>query len=159
MEASLPIYGLACPDTQQAQEEFDTKKNCGCTMNTTAQQLISGIIINGSTRKPFEAGLVNVYNTQTKKGTTPDANGAFQLYASPTDVIHISFVGYDTLQIAASKLPATITLQESSELLSEVVITANKKGDNNYIYASMGLLGLLFIYAIAKDKKKNKTTT
>lgn len=157
MEASLPIYGLACPDTKQAQEEFDTKKNCGCRMKQAPQSLVTGIVTNSATGKAFEAGLVNVYNTHTKKGTTPDANGEFSLYAAAKDIITISFVGYQTIEIEASKLPTTIELQEKSEMIPEVIITASKKANNNYVYASMGLLGLLFVYAIAKDKKKKKT--
>ena len=159
METSLPIYGLSCPDIKNKQEEFDTAtKKCGCMTKQAPLTLAHGIIKNEVTNQPFQAGLVSVYNTITKKGTTPDAQGAFSLYAAPNDTIQISFIGFKTLQIEASKLPVTILLQQKIEQLEEVIITAGKK-KNTHLYASLGMIGLLFIYAIAKDKNNKKPKT
>lgn len=159
METSLPIYGLACPDVKKKQIEFDSiTKKCGCMTKQAPLTLVHGTIKNGVTNQPFEAGLVSVYNIITKKGTTANAQGAFSLYALPNDPIQISFIGFKTLQIEASKLPITIVLQQKIEQLEEVIITAGKK-NNNHLYAGLGMVGLLFIYAIAKDKNKKKTKT
>lgn len=154
METDLPIYGLACPSTKHASQEFDTHETkCGCKMSTTNTATVSGTIKNATTKLPFEAGLVNVYNIQTGKGTTPDADGLFHLQASPSDVISISFVGFKTIKLQASKLPMLIELQEENQMLNEVVITGKKQQDN-YLYIGLGLTALLFVYAIAKDDKK-----
>ncbi|WP_299009096.1 carboxypeptidase-like regulatory domain-containing protein [uncultured Tenacibaculum sp.] len=159
MESDLPIFGLACPSTKHDQQEFNTTdKKCGCTMKQAPQTLVNAIIINESTNKPFEAGLVNVYNINTKQGTMPDANGNFTIHASPNDVISISFVGFNTIKIKASELPKTIALQEANEMLNEVIITG-KKQQQNYLYAGLGLTALLFVYAIAKDDKKSTKKT
>lgn len=156
METDLPIYGLACPNTKHAQAEFNTTTNdtkCGCKMKQAPQKLVTGTILNNSTKKPFEAGLVNVYNSNTSKGTMPDAKGVFRLYASANDVISISFVGFKTVKIKASELPKQIALQETNEMLNEVIITGKKKRQD-YLYVGLGLTALLFVYAIAKDEKK-----
>ncbi len=156
MEADLPIYGLACPSVKLKQIEFDTK-NCGCTMNTKKPPilLLQGIIIDSRTKAPFQAGLVNVYNVTKGTGTLPDAKGMYELQASPNDQIRISFVGYTTITLLASALPKVITLQEQTEHLDEVVITAKKK-TKNYAIAGIGLTALLFMYAIADDEKAKK---
>jgi len=159
METSLPIYGLSCPEVKNKQEEFDTAtKKCGCMTKQPPLKLVNATIKNDLTNAPFQAGLVSVYNTATKKGTTPDAQGVFSLYATPNDWIQISFIGYQTIQIQASKLPALVVLKQKIEQLEEVIITAGKK-KNTHLYASLGMVGLLLIYAIAKDKNNKKTKT
>ncbi|WP_299833776.1 carboxypeptidase-like regulatory domain-containing protein [uncultured Tenacibaculum sp.] len=160
METDLPIYGLACPRMKHMQTEFGTQintKNCGCMTNTKKPPilLLQGTITDSRTKAPFEAGLVNVYNVTKGTGTLPDAQGIYELQASPNDEIRISFVGYKTITVIASKLPKVVELQEKSENLDEIIITAKKK-TKNYAVVGLGLTALLFMYAIAEDEKMNK---
>ncbi|WP_299134562.1 carboxypeptidase-like regulatory domain-containing protein [uncultured Tenacibaculum sp.] len=154
MESSLPIIGLACPGVQS----FDTgvspnQVKCGCTM----KKEVKGKVIDSVTGLPFEAGLVNVYNVNTKKGTTTQVNGTFVIEASPQDTIQISFVEYQTVKVIASQLPADVSLK-ADEMLEEVVITSSPKSVKNYGLIGVVLLGGLFVYAIAKDEKKKSKT-
>lgn len=158
MEADLPIYGLARPKTKGMYEEFDTEtnhENCGCTMKKPPIILLKGKITNSKTKAPFEAGLVNVYNVDTRSGTTPDSNGLFELPASHNDEIRTSFVGYKTISVKASELPKLIELQENVEQLDEIIITA-KKTSKKYVYAGIGFATLLLMYGIAEDEKQKK---
>ncbi len=158
METDLPIYGLACPDIKATYIEFDTQtntKNCGCTMKKAPLMLLQGIITDAKTKAPFQAGLVNVYNVTKGTGTLPDAKGMYQLQAAHNDEIRISFVGYRTISLRAFELPKLIELQEETQNLEEVVITAKKK-TNNYAIVGLGLTALLFMYAISEDEKKKK---
>lgn len=161
METDLPIFGLACPNTKESKKEFDTttdNEKCRCRMKQEPQNLVSATIFNEKTNKPFEAGLVHIYNINTSKGTIADEKGNFKLYASDNDIISISFIGFKTIKVKASVLPKKIVLQEANEMLNEVIITG-KKQRQNYLYASLGLTTLLFVYAIVKDDKKTTRKT
>ncbi len=61
----------------------------------------------------------------SKEGTSADANGNFKIALSPDAKLIISGVGYETKQINAGDMQSLrISLQPSSKVLSEVVITA-----------------------------------
>jgi len=160
MEADLPIYGLASPNIKDMHNEFDTKtnlKNCGCSMKKRPPLLLlQGMITDSKTKAPFEAGLVNVYNVTKGTGTLPDADGMYELRASYDDQIRISFVGYKTVTLPASEVPKAIELQQQTQDLDEIVITAKKKS-KNYMYAGLGFTALFLMYISAEgDKRKNR---
>lgn len=135
MESNLPIYGLSAP-------------NCCKTIK------IKSKIIDKSTKKPFEANLVNIYNTRSKKGTTADLHGIFSIEALPNDIISISFIGYKKLLFKASELPKVIKLAQKNEELKEVIITAKKKHKPCYMGISIGIASIICIYALTKKTKK-----
>ena len=49
-------------------------------------------------------------------------DGNFVLNAKPGDVLEISYVGYKTQTVKATVQPMSITLQEDTETLDEVVV-------------------------------------
>ncbi|WP_143032264.1 carboxypeptidase-like regulatory domain-containing protein [Tenacibaculum sp. MAR_2009_124] len=157
METALPIQGLNCPTGQFDSGLSPNQKKCGCTMMPLTTK---GKVIDSETNKPFEAGLVNIYNLDTKQGTTPKADGSFILEAMPHHNIQVSFVGYKTTKLKASQLPSTVNLV-ADDLLDEVVITATKKDDKDKKssrYVLWGLAALAVVYIVAnKDKKKPNT--
>ena len=57
-------------------------------------------------------------------GTVTDLDGRFSLEVKPGAVLVISYVGYKTLEVKAEKAPMTILMEEDSQLLGEVVVTA-----------------------------------
>lgn len=83
----------------------------------TAQ--IKGTVIDNS-------GMGVIGATVVVKGTTngvvTDFDGNFVLNAKPGDVLEISYVGYKTQTVKATAQPMSITLQEDTETLDEVVV-------------------------------------
>ena len=59
----------------------------------------------------------------TTNGTVTGIDGDFVLNVASTDaIVEVSCIGYTTLTFKASEVPATITLEEDSEFLDEVVV-------------------------------------
>ena len=59
----------------------------------------------------------------TSNGTSTDLDGRFSLAVSgPDAVVEITCIGYAPQTFRASELPKTLTLQEDSEFLDEVVV-------------------------------------
>src|SRR5690349_18590204 len=66
---------------------------------------------------------VNVLVKGTATGTSTDANGAYSLTASESDVLVFSFIGYTTEEISVgTRTTIDIALTASIESLSEVVV-------------------------------------
>ena len=61
----------------------------------------------------------------TTNGTITDFDGAFSLpNVKKGDIIQISFVGYQTYEVAWNGTPLSITLKDDTQTLDEVVVTA-----------------------------------
>ena len=59
------------------------------------------------------------------KATQTDASGKFEITVSPGDILLISFIGYQPLEIPANTTtPFSITLEQAKGALNEVVVTA-----------------------------------
>ena len=59
----------------------------------------------------------------TNNGTVTGIDGDFTLNVASADaIVEVSCIGYTTLTFKASEVPATITLEEDSEFLDEVVV-------------------------------------
>lgn len=152
METSLPIQGLACPSVQFDNGISPNEKKCGCTMKNR----ITGKVINAITKQPFDEP-VHIMNLTTSFGVTTRLDGSFVIEASPNDVLQISYVEFEMIQIKASELPPVLAL-EPDDMLDEVVITV-KKDAKKFNYLALGLLGGLLLYAVVKDdNKKSKKT-
>jgi len=68
---------------------------------------------------------VSVVIKTTTTGTATDFDGVFSLDVKETDVLEISFIGFKTVEITVgSQTIINVTLEEDSEALDEVVITA-----------------------------------
>jgi iron complex outermembrane receptor protein len=65
---------------------------------------------------------VSVLEVGTRNATVVDANGNFALkVASASSLIKFSFIGYQSIQVAASQIGSSVVLIEDSHLLQEVV--------------------------------------
>jgi TonB-dependent starch-binding outer membrane protein SusC len=65
---------------------------------------------------------VTVQELGTRNATLADVNGQFTLkVTSSASLIKISYIGYETIQLAADKIGSTIVLSEDAHLLQEVV--------------------------------------
>lgn len=115
--------------------------------------LLKGRIVDISTNKPLEGAHVYYLRNGVKIGSTTDLNGEYELQAEPTDIITISFLGFETVTLKASEIQKTEYLDPKYEQLNEVVVTAPKKNKNNtMLYLGLGILG--FTVALITLKKE-----
>ena len=66
----------------------------------------------------------SVIEKGTSNGTATDLDGNFTLMVSPNATLRISYVGSDPVEVKATETPMKITLEQSAQMLSEVVVTA-----------------------------------
>ena len=66
----------------------------------------------------------SVIEKGTSNGTVTDLDGNFTLMVSPGATLKISYVGSEPVEVKATEAPMKITLEQSSQMLSEVVVTA-----------------------------------
>lgn len=93
---------------------------------------IEGRVLNATTMEPVP--YANVYNKTLQKGTITNEDGYFRVVTSGTrDSIMVIFIGFETqvLKLAGQQEFYTIYLEESTQLLREVVVTPN---DNLYLF-------------------------
>ena len=90
-----------------------------------AQSPIKGKITDSKTGAPVSGASVKVKST--KKGTTTNDEGVFNLQANATDVLEISFVGYKTQSIKVDGLTdIPVSLEMASADLNEVVVVGSR---------------------------------
>lgn len=88
-------------------------------------QKVSGTIINDNTQLPLSN--VNIININKVKGATTDTKGYFEIEVSPTDTLHLSILGFQSLKIKVTNdwiknKTTKIHLTERAIALEEVVI-------------------------------------
>ncbi|MDB5136586.1 MAG: TonB-dependent receptor, partial [Mucilaginibacter sp.] len=96
-----------------------------CTLSSlvvTAQTRITGKVIGSDDKQPVIGATVKIKGTNA--GAVTDANGVFSLSATTSDVLVISFIGYQSKQVAITGASlGTITLEATNSNLNEVVVT------------------------------------
>lgn len=83
------------------------------------EDVIKGTVVDAT--GPIIGATVRVAGTQ--KGTVTDVNGRFTISCKPGSMLEISYVGYRTMKVKAVN-GMKVTIEEDSEILSEVVVTA-----------------------------------
>ena len=93
-------------------------------LHLQAQDLrVTGTVTSGKDQQPLPG--VNVVIKNTSNGTTTDANGRYAIAVPPNTVLVFSSIGYAGREVAvANQTQINVTLEESSQNLSEVVVTA-----------------------------------
>ena len=87
-----------------------------------AQSSISGKITD-QTGESIPGASILIKGSST--GTISDYNGEFKIEASRGDLLIISFLGFETLEVSVNTNdPLTIALTEKASQLDEVVVTA-----------------------------------
>ena len=66
---------------------------------------------------------VSIVEKGTTNGTTTDADGNYSLSVATQSVLTFSYIGYKTVEVVASNISGTITLEEDALNLDEVVVT------------------------------------
>ena len=106
---------------------FCTSLPALATSSTAAQiwlqqqdQKLKGQVIDATTGEPVIG--VNVLVKGSTNGTITDIDGKYELNAPAGAILQISFIGYKTVEIAATTSEQTIKIQEDTETLEEVVV-------------------------------------
>lgn len=100
---------------------FATSSTAGTNLAVQQQdQKLKGQVIDATTGEPVIG--VNVLVKGTTNGTITDIDGKYELNAPAGAILQISFIGYKTVEIAATTSEQTIKLHEDTETLDEVVV-------------------------------------
>ncbi len=84
-------------------------------------RLVSGTVVDDTDQGVIGAAVM--IKGQTTTGVATDADGRFELKCSPDDVLVVSSMGYDEVEIpVGDKTSFRIVLQVSQELLDDVVV-------------------------------------
>lgn len=113
-----------------------------------AQTPITGTVKNEK-NEPVEAASVQV--SGTNKSTVTGKSGNFTIAAAPGDVLIITYVGYDTLQVKA-KNGMQVTLQPANGTLNDVVVIGYGTQKRKELTGSIATVS-------SKDFQKGSITT
>lgn len=98
-----------------------TSSTAGTNLAVQQQdQKLKGQVIDATTGEPVIG--VNVLVKGSTNGTNTDIDGKYELNAPAGAILQISFIGYKTVEIAATTSEQTIKLHEDTETLDEVVV-------------------------------------
>ncbi len=94
----------------------------GMVVSVSAQtSVVKGKITDATDGSPIVGA--NVLIKSTSRGTISDADGAFSIDANSSDVLVISFIGFQTQEITVgSETQFSVALQPSADALQEVVV-------------------------------------
>lgn len=98
-----------------------TSSTAGTNLAVQQQdQKLKGQVMDATTGEPVIG--VNVLVKGSTNGTITDIDGKYELNAPAGAILQISFIGYKTVEIAATTSEQTIKLHEDTETLDEVVV-------------------------------------
>lgn len=104
-------------------ENSPTKNNHRSTSLTSevlVQSQVSGAVLD---EQGFPIPGANVLVQGTEVGVVTDIDGNFTLKANYGDILEVSYIGFETVQVTATEEPMTITLKTSLDQLDEVIVT------------------------------------
>ena len=92
---------------------------------TTSYQKVTGYVYNDNTKSPLQG--VNVININKVRGAVTDSKGYFEIDVHPTDTLHFSLLGLQSLRVKVTNdwiknKVAKIYLTEKAIALEEVTI-------------------------------------
>ncbi len=116
--------------SQQTQLRFERKGNTVLVSSKTKQKQTETkkdpISVKGkvsaSSGEAIIGASIQVKGTAT--GTITDMDGNFSLQAEEGQVLTISYIGYESVQVKAGRKPLSITMKEDDVAMDEVVVTA-----------------------------------
>lgn len=85
-----------------------------------AQITVSGTVTEAATNQPIPG--VNIIIKGTTTGAISDFDGNYSIQANEGDTLVFSYIGFDTQEIVVTVSTLNVVLQESTNLLDEVVV-------------------------------------
>ncbi len=96
------------------------------SVHAFSQHTVTGSVYDSDTKEPLIGATISVRSTRS--GTVTNLSGQFSLVVNDADdTLDISFVGYETAALAASRSSMSIALYPSVSNLEQVVVTANRE--------------------------------
>ena len=93
-----------------------------CSFTIVQAQTVTGVVKDAN-NEPIIGASVAVKGTTT--GTLTDTEGSYKISAGTNSVLVFSFIGYTSKEVpVGSQKVINVTLEESSQQLDEVVVTA-----------------------------------
>jgi len=92
-----------------------------CALDTWAQNTVTGQVTDAN-GLPIPGATIKIKNS--KSGTTSAADGSFKINVPANGVLVVSGVGFETKETTVSGSTVSISLKQSDQSLSEVVVTA-----------------------------------
>src|SRR5690349_18040833 len=92
---------------------------------SNAQGVVKGKIVDAISNEPVQGASIQCTDEKCHISCISSSSGEFELHCKDCKNITVSFVGYQTKQIAISNT-LTIELTPSSGLMNEVVVTATR---------------------------------
>lgn len=96
-----------------------------CCYLTVVNSLGQEITVTGTVRTVSGEPLpgANVVIKGTQNGSITDVDGAFSLVAPPNAILAVSFIGFNTTEVAVNnRTKVDVTLEESAQTLKDVVV-------------------------------------
>lgn len=121
MNISFPMYQTISRVSRAAKRSIISVLLLCLPLSAAAQTAVfEATVVDAHSHEPLPFASVYV---GAGCSTITNAVGTFSLKCDPTDLLRISYVGYQTQRIRADRLPATVVLQPGSEtMLGEVVV-------------------------------------
>ena len=94
---------------------------CICvTLGTSAQNVITGVVVSADDNEPMIGVTVKVKNTST--ATVTDINGRFSINITEGKTLVFSYVGYNNKEVVATGENMRIVMSPESTAINEVVV-------------------------------------
>ena len=90
-----------------------------------SQSLVSGVVVDGTTNEPLIGANVSIKGTTDGTFTGLDGSFSFSTNASTSDVVLISYIGYEEVEIANSGDLGNIQMTSTNLTLDEIRVTAD----------------------------------
>ena len=90
-----------------------------------SQSLVSGVVVDGTTNEPLIGANVSIKGTTDGTFTGLDGSFSFSTNASTSDVVLISYIGYEDVEIANSGDLGNIQMTSTNLTLDEIRVTAD----------------------------------
>lgn len=106
------------------------------TYTQTLTQTVRGTITDQETLEPIIGAKFELFNSEPYRATVSDINGKFRLENVPVgkQTFVVSYLGYDimilrNIDVNSKEVILTLGLEESVEVIDEVTVTGQKKGE------------------------------
>lgn len=93
-----------------------------CNIAHAQKIIVVGHVTDANTGEKL--AYTNIYSTATGRGTITNYDGDFSILTDSSDVIRISFIGYETCSFKACNMPKNISLTPWDNNLPEVTVFA-----------------------------------
>lgn len=93
---------------------------CLSAVAAVAQSLrLEATVVDANTGRPLQLASVRVNG---RGSTVSNAVGTFALSCEPTDVLHVTYVGYRSRDVVASQVGSVVSLEPAEQPLGEIVV-------------------------------------